>query len=635
MKKIKFVSILSVFIFLFLFLTYVYYEKTRTLALENAHTKISELLLNYKAFRTYISNEQKAEVYRLQDENKIDYEYFNPVLMSSTYGARTVNKYYNTLRKEKNQKEIIIGFASDNPRNLVNKATKKQSKILKRFNNGEIKEYSEILNTPTGKELFYAIETKRTTAKCMKCHSDPKSAPKQLVEKYGDINGFYEKVGQIRAILYTRYPLDEDLSSSNNIFLTLTFTTFIIFMILLYLVYIFTKKIENTNTKLNELNKTLDNKVVARTKELDEEKEYIETILDTNSSIIIVTNEEHIVNVNKQFLKFFNVNSIVDFTEKNDCICDFFETLDEKPFSKNKLIGNQRWYEYLLDNTDMIHNVTMKLDQKIHTLIINATFMHKHNEILLTFQDITELKTKEKLLFEQSKLASMGEMIGNIAHQWRQPLSVISTGATGIQVQKKYDLLNDEMLNEFCELINTNAQYLSKTIDDFKNFIKGDRDKTIFGLKDGIDSFLNLSQGLIKNHNINIVLDLQEDIKIDGYKNELTQCLINIFNNAKDALNEKNIEDKYIFISTVMEENSAKITIKDNAEGIPLEVLQKIFEPYFTTKHQSQGTGLGLHMTYNLIVDGMGGTIEANNEDYYYDNKSYTGAKFIIVLPLS
>ena len=254
-------------------------------------------------------------------------------------------------------------------------------------------------------------------------------------------------------------------------------------------------------------------------------------------------------------------------------------------------------------------------------------------------------RKKDLLLMEQSKMASMGEMIGNIAHQWRQPLSTISTASSGMQLQKEYNILTDKEFNESCEAINNNAQYLSKTIDDFKNFIKGDRKKTIFDFRNTIKGFLTLVNGSIKTHNINVIQDLQEYIIFDGYENELTQCLINIFNNSKDVLIEKEVKNKFLFISTfideekIADENSnlrtkAIIKIKDNAGGIPEDILPKIFEPYFTTKHKSQGTGLGLHMTYNLIVDGMGGTIESSNITYEYEGKEYTGAEFKISLPL-
>ena len=250
-------------------------------------------------------------------------------------------------------------------------------------------------------------------------------------------------------------------------------------------------------------------------------------------------------------------------------------------------------------------------------------------------EEIEKNKQKDMQLIEQSKMASMGEMIGNIAHQWRQPLSVISTSATGMQMQKEYGTLSDEKFYNACTSINEQAQYLSKTIDDFKNFIKGDRDKKIFSLEDSLNTVLNLVSGPIKTENINVVLNCPNDINIESYENELIQCLINIFNNAKDALVENVEENRLIIISTSTKKNKVYINIKDNASGIPEDIISKIFEPYFTTKHQSQGTGLGLHMTYRLIVEGMDGNIEAVNEEFIYNNKTYLGASFTITIPLS
>ncbi len=241
---------------------------------------------------------------------------------------------------------------------------------------------------------------------------------------------------------------------------------------------------------------------------------------------------------------------------------------------------------------------------------------------------------KDSILKEQSRMAGMGEMIGNIAHQWRQPLSIISTASSGIKFQKEFSTLTDENLYKMCDTINNNAQYLSKTIDDFKNFIKGDRTKHIFNLYNIIDSFLHLIDGTVKSHNIKIILELNKAIEIDGYSNELMQCFINIFNNAKDILAENKITDKLIFITAIEQDDKVIIKIRDNAGGIPEDVLPKIFEPYFTTKDKSKGTGLGLHMTHDLIVDGMNGSIEAYNVEYKHGDIAYIGAEFIIILPL-
>ena len=200
-------------------------------------------------------------------------------------------------------------------------------------------------------------------------------------------------------------------------------------------------------------------------------------------------------------------------------------------------------------------------------------------------------------------------------------------------MQKKYDLLNDKIFEETCTDINNNAQYLSKTIDDFKNFIKGDRKRVIFNLKDNIDSFLSLVKSSIVNNNIKLVLDVAADINVFTYPNELIQCFMNIFNNAKDALIQNNEKDRLILISAFIENENITIKIQDNAGVINTNIIQKVFEPYFTTKHKSKGTGIGLHMTYNLVVNGMHGMIEVKNEKFIYNDKSYTGALFLINLP--
>ncbi len=278
------------------------------------------------------------------------------------------------------------------------------------------------------------------------------------------------------------------------------------------------------------------------------------------------------------------------------------------------------------------HKAYLELEVEKKTLDLKELNENLEQRIIIEVHKNDQI---QKQLFKSEKLASMGDMIGNIAHQWRQPLSVISTASTGIKLQKEFNTITDEQLYKMCDVINDNAQYLSKTIDDFRNFVKGDRTKKVFNLRKDINSFLHLVEGSIKTHNIKLILDLQEDIEINGYENELIQCFINIFNNAKDILKEKVPNNKLLFITSNIKEDQVIVTIKDNAGGIPNEILPKIFEPYFTTKHKAQGTGLGLHMTYNLITDGMKGTIEAHNVNYKYNEEDYTGAEFVIMLPLS
>jgi len=248
-------------------------------------------------------------------------------------------------------------------------------------------------------------------------------------------------------------------------------------------------------------------------------------------------------------------------------------------------------------------------------------------------QELEKNEQTQQQLFKSEKMASMGEMIGNIAHQWRQPLSIISTAATGMLVQKEFGELKDEQFIENCNIINDNSQYLSKTIDDFRDFIKGDKKVVLFNIQDTITSFLHLVEPSMKNHNISVIVNNDTNIQLLGHPNELIQCLINIYNNARDVLKTLQLEQNYVFLSIEETKELVTIIFKDNAGGISPEVLPKIFEPYFTTKHKSQGTGLGLHMTYNLIVMGMHGSIEASNTTYEYKSKTYTGAQFTIQIP--
>ncbi|MEA3290611.1 MAG: hybrid sensor histidine kinase/response regulator, partial [Campylobacterota bacterium] len=289
-----------------------------------------------------------------------------------------------------------------------------------------------------------------------------------------------------------------------------------------------------------------------------------------------------------------------------------------------KFQNKQKLFEYKNNLEEMVHektnellSINNKLTQSKAELEILNNSLEKQIKV-----EVEKNIQKEKELFEQSKLASMGEMIGNIAHQWRQPLSAITTSVGSMQMQKELGILEDKDFDEICNIIVDNATYLSTTIEDFRNFAKGQSEKKIFNIKDSLNSVLNLVSPNIKSNYINIELDVDDDIIVNGYQNELNQTLMNLFNNAKDAL--QNIEgDRYIFIKAYKKDDKAVIEFKDNAGGISEDIINRIFEPYFTTKHQSKGTGLGLSMTYKIIVDGMRGKIFVSNSEQQIDDTLY------------
>lgn len=245
---------------------------------------------------------------------------------------------------------------------------------------------------------------------------------------------------------------------------------------------------------------------------------------------------------------------------------------------------------------------------------------------------------KEQMLLYTSKLATMGEMIANIGHQWRQPLSGISTAATGMMLLKEGEKLTDEVFYEYCELINKDVQYLSNTIDDFKAFFSPNKIQKVFNLKEYLHKCVELVSASFDTNMIRTIQEIDEKINSFGDPNQLLQALINILNNAKDALRTASgLREKLVFIFTIKEDgnNNMIITIKDNAGGIPEKTLPRIFEPYFTTKDQTLGTGLGLYITHTIITKNLHGEISVENEIFTHEEETYKGAKFIIKLPIT
>ncbi|MCT7574972.1 cache domain-containing protein [Aliarcobacter butzleri] len=244
-----------------------------------------------------------------------------------------------------------------------------------------------------------------------------------------------------------------------------------------------------------------------------------------------------------------------------------------------------------------------------------------------------ELDNKQAILYQQSKMAAMGEMIGNIAHQWRQPLSIITTATSGMVLQKQMGVLTDEFFFEASDRINHSAQYLSETIDDFRNFFIPNKEKSKVNLLEVFKKTLDLISAQFNSKEIKIIKNI-ETIEFESYENELIQALINILNNSRDELIKKDGE-RFIFVDAFEKDNFINIIIKDNAGGVIKENLNKIFEPYFTTKYKSQGTGIGLYMTEEIITKHLNGTICVENVEFTYNEKEYFGAQFTIRIDLN
>lgn len=246
-------------------------------------------------------------------------------------------------------------------------------------------------------------------------------------------------------------------------------------------------------------------------------------------------------------------------------------------------------------------------------------------------EEVKKNRDKDRILIQQSKLASMGEMIGNIAHQWRQPLNNVSLILQFLRDNYKNEAVSSKKLDKFMNRANSHIEYMSETIDDFKNFYKPSKTQNKFCVKECINTLLHMVKNQYESENIKIVFN-SNDVIITNYENELKQAILNILNNAKDALLSKLSKKEsidfnpLINISLIQEDKNIKIEISNNGDNIKNDIIDRIFEPYFTTKFEHQGTGIGLYMTKSIIETNMKGKIEVENIK--------DGVKFIITLSI-
>ena len=265
-----------------------------------------------------------------------------------------------------------------------------------------------------------------------------------------------------------------------------------------------------------------------------------------------------------------------------------------------------KMYESLEEKSNELKNLANNLEAKVQ-------------------EEIAKNAKKDRILENQSKLAALGEMLANIAHQWRHPLTRLSIILQNIRLYNSKGKLDEKTLNRYIQNSLEQIEYMSQTIDDFRNFYKEDKKKIEFNIKNAIQNAVNIIEASIKHNGIKMQIQAKEDIAYIGYPNQLSQVILNILQNSKDALELKKVKNPYIKVKVYKSKKFAKIEIKDNAGGIPPNIMDKIFEANFTTK-QGTGTGIGLYMSKTIIVDNFGGNILVKNDK--------DGALFTIELPL-
>jgi C4-dicarboxylate-specific signal transduction histidine kinase len=225
---------------------------------------------------------------------------------------------------------------------------------------------------------------------------------------------------------------------------------------------------------------------------------------------------------------------------------------------------------------------------------------------------VKELRQKDQTLIQQSRLAAMGEMINNIAHQWRQPLNLISLIVQGLP---ECENLSQEELNREVERIMDVILHMSQTIDDFRYFFRQDKEKILFVANNSVAKAVEFISPSLYSKGISICISEQPEVTVFGYSNEYAQVLLNVLSNAKDVLVERCVAEPRIDISIFRSDENSVVTITDNGGGIGVDILPKIFDPYFTTKEKTQGTGIGLYMSKIIIEQNMGGSLSVQNVD--------------------
>jgi len=288
-----------------------------------------------------------------------------------------------------------------------------------------------------------------------------------------------------------------------------------------------------------------------------------------------------------------------------------------------KITGETFWCEIVLtrihlENEDLIHGAWRDISAR----------KELEEEQKVSLEKIENLnRSLQEKLFSQSRFAQMGEMLAMIAHQWRQPLSAISSASGSLNLKAKLGRLSDDVVIRKSEDIAQYAKHLSNTINDFRDFFKPNKERKKTDLNELVEAVLNIVAASVKSSNITFITELYSKQKFLSYPNELKQVILNLVKNAEDALLETHAFEPYIRIETYDKGDSVILKISDNGGGIPQQIMEKIFDPYFSTKTKKDGTGLGLYMSKTIIQDHCGGSLHVKNGD--------EGAIFEIILEVT
>ncbi len=379
------------------------------------------------------------------------------------------------------------------------------------------------------------------------------------------------------------------------------------------------------------LNYHLEQRVTEATSELEiknsnllESVDNFQKLLDTTMEmIVIIDSNKLVIDINRAGVDLLLAHSREDLIGRR--LPDFVDEHDRSKLS-----------DILKDESGEPSELSMRKigGETFPTLANSQDVIRKDKRLrIITMQDLTQVQQKERLLLQQSRMAQMGEMLSMIAHQWRQPLGAISSAIFGIQTKLatgKFDNKesNEELygyLNTKHKRINEYVQFLSTTIDDFRNFFKPDKKKELVKFESPIERALQIVESSLLSQGIDLVFTFNVNEEVEMYQNEIMQVVLNIIKNSEDNFHEKEKKDPKIRIETSKKPAHFEIVISDNGGGISEHIIENIFDPYFSTKDEKNGSGLGLYMSKIMIEEHSGGLLQVDN--------TTEGAKFTILIP--
>ncbi len=389
---------------------------------------------------------------------------------------------------------------------------------------------------------------------------------------------------------------------------TIFFQVIALLVFTLFFMFIFVLKQNKLKRKIYALNLSLERKVKSAIAKIENQNILLQESVDSIQDILDGTMEMIVLYDSNGLITDVNTSCVVvlGYTSKQEVIG--LHILSFVP-SHQLLIAKEAMQK---DNVAPYELTIIKKDRTLVNTLTSSRYIIKNGIKLkmISIVNITELKQKDEQLLQQSKLAQMGDMISMIAHQWRQPLNAISASGINLSLLSSMGKLKGEKVEESSEFIQEQCQKMSGTIDTFMNFVKPSKESKLFKLSHGINEIMKIMAAQLEHHNIKVnILEMSENVEIVGHEDLLEQVIINILSNARDAFEEQNIDNKFINITIDTKNNVPIISIEDNAGGIPKTIADQIFNPYFTTKEQGKGTGIGLYMSMDIMKKSFNGDL--------------------------